>query len=130
MKFLSTKAHSILDILVAFILILAPNIFGFSDNGGAAANIPRILGVALLLLELVTDNSFSLVGWISMKTHLATDYLAGLFLALSPWLFGFNNQGTSAWLPHLIVGVLIIGNAAVTRSVPDHRTSGSRQAHA
>lgn len=130
MKFLSTKAHSILDILVAILLILAPNILGFSDNGGAAANIPRILGTALLFFELVTDNDFSLVGWISMKTHLTMDYLAGLFLAISPWLFNFSSQGTNAWLPHLLVGILIVGNAAVTRTVPDHRASGSRQAHA
>src|SRR4051812_483282 len=118
MRFLSTRNHSILDLIVALVLILAPNIFGFSDNGGAAATIPRVLGIGLLLDELITDNGFSLAGIIPMKLHLMTDYLVGAFLAVSPWLFGFYNQGTNAWLPHLIVGILILGNAMVTRTAP------------
>jgi hypothetical protein len=40
----------------------------------------------------------------------------GAFLALSPWLFGFNDKGTNAWVPHLIVGLLIIGYALATRT--------------
>jgi hypothetical protein len=119
MRFLSTRAHSMLDLVVGLVLILAPNLFGFSDAGGAASNIPRILGIIIIAQELITDNGFSLVGWISMKTHLAADYLIGAFLAISPWLFGFHNQGTNAWLPHLIVGLLIIGNAMVTHTSPD-----------
>jgi hypothetical protein len=122
MKFLSTRAHSILDIGVALLLILAPNIFGFSDEGTAAA-ISRIMGVALLLDEMVTDNGFSLARLIPMRLHLMTDYAAGAFLALSPWLFGFNDRDNNVWLPHLIIGLLIIGNALVTRRVPDQKAS-------
>jgi hypothetical protein len=128
MRFLSTRAHSILDLIVAIVLIFAPNIFGFSDNGGGAVAIPRIMGIALLLLELITDSGFSLVGWVSMKTHLMMDYVAGAFLAVSPWLFSFHEQGTNAWLPHLVVGLLIIGNAMVTHTEPDR--SSNRHHHA
>jgi hypothetical protein len=128
MRFISTRTHSILDLIVALLLILAPNIFGFSDNGGAAATIPRVLGIGLFLAELITDNGFSLAGIIPMRIHLMMDYVVGLFLAVSPWLFGFYNQGTNAWLPHLIVGILIVGNAMMTRTVPDHRTTSRRAA--
>jgi hypothetical protein len=116
-----------LDLLVGLILIIAPNIFGFSDVGGAAVTISRLLGILIILDEMVTDNGFSLAKFISMKAHLASDLVVGLFLAVSPWLFGFHNNGTNAWLPHLIVGVLIVGNSLVTHSVPDHRAT---KAHA
>jgi hypothetical protein len=128
MRFMSTRSHAILDLIVGVLLILAPNIFGFSDASGAAVNIPRILGVLIILDELITDNGMSLAKIISMKAHLATDLIVGAFLAISPWLFSFHDQGTSAWLPHLIVGLLIIGNSLITRDVPDHGTSGRHAA--
>jgi hypothetical protein len=51
-----------------------------------------------------------------MKLHLGADLIIGAFLALSPWLFGFSDEGTNAWVPHLIVGLLIIGYVPMTRS--------------
>lgn len=120
MRFLSTRTHSIIGIIVALALILAPNLFGFSDNGGAAAAVPRLLGIVLLVSELITDNGFSLAKIIPMRTHLSLDYIAGLFLLASPWLFGFSNEGTNAWVPHVVVGLLIIGYAAVTET--EHET--------
>jgi hypothetical protein len=123
MRFLSTRAHATLDLIVGIILILAPNIFGFSDVGGAAVTIPRLLGILIILDELVTNNGMSLANIISMRAHLRLDLVIGLFLALSPWLFSFSDNGTHAWLPHLIVGILIIGNSLVTRTTPDTRGS-------
>jgi hypothetical protein len=133
MRFISSRTHTIIGVIVALALIFAPNIFGFSDNGGAAANLPRIMGIILLGSELITASGLSLANMISMRTHLMLDYIAGALLAVSPWLFGFADQGTNAWLPHLIVGLMLIGSAAMTdpATAPDggnlHR--GSR-AHA
>jgi hypothetical protein len=56
------------------------------------------------------------------------DTIAGLFLAVSPWLFGFYKQGGNAWLPHLILGLVYAGTALMTRTAPDAGTS--RRAHA
>jgi hypothetical protein len=123
MRFLSTRAHAMLDLIVGLILILAPNIFGFSDVGGSAVTVSRLIGILIILDELITNNGMSLANIISMRAHLATDLIIGLFLALSPWLFGFHNDGTHAWLPHLIVGILIIGSSLVTRTTPDTRGS-------
>ena len=44
-----------------------------------------------------------------MRMHLTMDTVAGIFLAISPWLFGFYKQGANAWLPHLIVGIVYAG---------------------
>jgi hypothetical protein len=127
-RFISTRNHAVMGIIVSIILFFAPNIFGFSDNGGAAVAIPRIVAVVLFLSELVTNNGLSLANLIPMRMHLMMDTAVGIFLAISPWLFGFYKQGANAWLPHLIVGLIYAGTALMTRTEPEANTS--RQAHA
>jgi hypothetical protein len=116
MKFLSPKTHSIIGFIVGLALLFAPNIFGFSDVGGAAVAVPRIIGILVILSELTVRGGFSGLNMIPMKAHLFMDVIMGAFLALSPWIFGFSDQGTNAWLPHLIVGLLIIGYVPMTRT--------------
>ncbi|WP_147203692.1 SPW repeat domain-containing protein [Segetibacter aerophilus] len=40
---------------------------------------------------------------ISTKTHGVLDYLMGILLIASPWIFGFANGGAEQWIP-IIVG--------------------------
>ena len=116
MKFISPRAHSIIGTLVGLALIVAPNIFGFSDVGGAAVMVPRVIGIIVILSELTVQGSFSRMGFIPMKTHIVLDVLMGALLALSPWLFAFSDTETNAWVPHLVVGLVMIGYAVVTRT--------------
>lgn len=129
MRFVSTRTHSVVGIITALALLLAPNIFGFSDTGGAATTVPRLLGLALLVSELITDNGFSLTRIIPMRTHLSLDFGAGLLLALSPWLFGFSDQGTNAWVPHFVVGLFIIGYSMVSETEPDTHSAFTEARH-
>ncbi len=107
---ISTKVHGILDYLVGILLIAAPWLFGFAD-AGAAAWVPIILGVGLILYSLVTRYEWGVVGLIPMPVHLVLDAASGVFLAVSPWLFGFADL---VFWPHVAVGVLEIGAAAMT----------------
>ncbi|HYF97047.1 MAG TPA: SPW repeat protein [Patescibacteria group bacterium] len=116
MKFLSPRTHTIIGFVVGIALLLAPNIFGFSDVGGAAVALPRILGIVIILSELSVRGSFSGMGLVPMKLHLGMDVLLGALLGLSPWLFGFSDEEANAWVPHLIVGIMIVGYALVTRT--------------
>src|SRR3954471_18524045 len=115
MRFLPLKVHQVLDFIVGLALIFLPNIFGFSDVGGAAVMLPRIIGVASILMGLITDGyGFSLVKLIPLRIHLWVDLLAGIVLALSPWVFGFNDEKTAAWLPTFVIGVALIIVSQVT----------------
>lgn len=125
MKFLSPRVHTIIGFIVGIALLLAPNLFGFSDVGGAAVLVPRIIGVIIILSELTVKGSFSGMGMIPMKMHIAMDVVVGAILALSPWLFGFADEKNNAWVPHLIVGILVVGYALVTRTNEEE----SRVAH-
>jgi hypothetical protein len=125
---ISSKTHAILGYATGIVLFFAPNIFGFADNGGAAVAIPRIIAVILLLSELFSNNGLSIAGIIPMRLHLMMDMVAGLFLAASPWLFGFHNQGANAWLPHLIIGLMYGAVAVMTQAEPAREPT--RRAHA
>lgn len=108
-KFIPTKVHGVLDYLVGIALILAPWIFGFSQMGGPAVIIPMILGVGLILYSIFTRYEWGLVKVIGMPIHLIFDIAASLFLALSPWIFGFYDPNMwNVWVPHVVVGITVI----------------------
>lgn len=116
MKFLSPRVHTVIGVIVGIALLLAPNIFAFSDVGGAAVMVPRILGAIIILSELTVIGTFAGKGFVPMKLHIMMDVIIGAFLALSPWIFGFSDQEANAWVPHLVVGIAIILYALVTRT--------------
>ncbi|MDN5819330.1 MAG: hypothetical protein L0H36_02000 [bacterium] len=107
-KFIPTKVHGALDYIVAIALIFAPMIFGFQDVGGAAVIIPIVLGVALFAYSLFTNYEWGLIKVLGMPYHLVIDVLASIFLALSPFLFGFADKDLNVWLPHVAVGITVI----------------------
>jgi hypothetical protein len=117
MRFLSVKAHTIIGLIVGVALLIAPWLFGFGDVGGAAVILPILIGVFIIINELITTSPLSPLKLVSMRSHLLIDYVTGALLAVSPWLFGFADQPVNAWLPHVIVGLLVIGYALVTNPV-------------
>lgn len=108
MKCIPTKVHGILDYVVAIVLVLAPIPFGFSEVGGAAVVVPTVLGIALFVYSLLTKYEWGVFKVLSMPYHLMIDMVAAIFLALSPFLFGFVNEAPNAWLPHVVVGIAVI----------------------
>lgn len=120
MKPIPTYAHGIFDYIGGVALLLAPQIFGFADVGGAAVAVPRILGVIVLAQALFTRYEVGLIKVLPMRVHLMNDYIASIFLAASPWLFGFANAPLNAWVPHLVVGITVFIVALMTQKEPRH----------
>lgn len=119
MRFISTKVHGMMDYMTGLLLILAPWIFNFA-TGGPAQWIPVIVGVAILGLSLMTDYELGVTRQIAVPTHLTIDVVTGLFLALSPWIFGFSEL---VYLPHLIIGMLEVGAGLMTHRVTGYKTT-------
>lgn len=111
MRFISTKVHGYLDYIVGVLLIAAPWLFGFYA-GGLETWIPVVIGAGTIIMALFTDYELGAKRVLSMRVHLNMDLLAGILLALSPWLFNFAHL---VFWPHLIVGILEIGAALFTR---------------
>ncbi|MEI6945904.1 SPW repeat protein [Paraflavisolibacter sp. H34] len=105
-----------MDYIVGALLIAAPWIFNFANNG-AETWVPVILGAGAILYSLMTDYELGVRKSLSMRTHLGLDLVSGLLLAVSPWLFGFAED---IYGPHLIFGLLEMGVALVTKTHPVH----------
>ncbi|MBA2664942.1 MAG: SPW repeat protein [Bradymonadaceae bacterium] len=114
MRFIPTRIHGILDYLVGAVLILAPFIFGFA-TGGAAQWTPILIGAAIIISALFTDFELGVVRKMPMQGHLGLDVVLGIVLAVSPWLFAFS---AVVWVPHLIVGLALIGLGLTTQLTP------------
>jgi hypothetical protein len=119
-----------LDYPLGLVLILAPWIFGFSDVGGAAVIVPIVVGALAIGQSLITDWELSLADIVPLPLHLTMDVLAGAVLALSPFIFGFSDEGTNAWLPHVIAGVGLIGAGLMTQRTRLDRRSAARRSRA
>jgi len=115
-----------MDYLMGVLLIAAPWLFNFA-RGGAETWVPVILGAGAILYSLLTNYEYSISRTISMRTHLTLDMLSGVLLAASPWIFGFSEF---VYMPHLILGILEIGAAAMTQTEPSTATTTThRHAH-
>ena len=116
MRFLPTRVHGYLDYLMGVVLLMGPWIFGFSRDG-AETWVPVLLGAALLLYSLFTDYETGLMKNIPMTAHLWLDVISGAVLVLSPWLFGFSDF---VWAPHVLLGLIEIGAAVTSQTIPTH----------
>jgi hypothetical protein len=110
---ISLTLHALMDPLLAALLIAAPFLFGFSDQGGPTA-VCIVAGIVVLLVAMSTCWRLSLIKAIPISAHLVLDVaVAGLLIA-SPFLFGFSDQaGPTAFV--IIVGVFDLLAALGTR---------------
>ena len=125
MRFIPTRFHGFLDYIVGVALIAAPWIFQFSEHT-AATVVPIVLGVGLIVYSLLTDYELGVVRVLPMWVHNMLDIVAGVVLALSPWIFGFANESANVWVPHLLVGIaaVVLGLTTVQHA-RDERAAGA-----
>ena len=107
--------HGILDYTVGAFIAASPWILRFA-KGGAETMVPLAAGKGAVVYSLLTDYEWGVKKVIPMRTHLMLDLASGVFLAASPWLFGFSKK---VYLPHLIMGLFEIGASLITEQEPE-----------
>lgn len=114
MQIIETKTHAYIDYSVGVILIAAAYLLNFQLE-----NMPNTVLYAVgswsLLYSLLTKYELGLIKIIPINIHLMLDTVTGIFLATSPWLLGFADR---VCVPHLILGITIIGAAIITSIKP------------
>jgi hypothetical protein len=113
---ISVNAHAMLEPLMAVLIIVAPWLFGFSDVNDAQA-ICIVVGATMLAAGAMTQWRYSLVKLIPLRTHFMTDLLLAAALILTPFIFGFGDQGGATRFM-VIVGALEAFTALSTRWDP------------
>ena len=112
MRFLPSRLHGVIDYLWGIALLATPWLFGFADVT-AAKWLAVIFGIGAILYSLVTDYELGVLRILPMTLHLALDGLAGAFLAISPWLFGFADR---VFWPHLLFGLFSVVASLIART--------------
>ena len=117
---LPTRTHGVLDYTVGALLIALPFILRL--GGGPQTWVFVGAGVAALVYSAFTDYELGLVKRLQMPVHLWLDGISGVFLAVSPWLFGFDNE---VWIPHVLLGAFEIVAAVVPDTAPGYERRGA-----
>jgi hypothetical protein len=117
MRFIPTSVHGAVDHVVGPALVLAPTLLrlGRTSPEGITA---RAVGGVESFYSNITDYEMSLKNVVPMKVHLALDAVGGATLALVPQLTGARKRGKKHWVPHLAIGVMEVGMAALTKTEP------------
>jgi prepilin signal peptidase PulO-like enzyme (type II secretory pathway) len=113
---ISLNTHAAVEPFMAILLIAAPWIFGFSDVSDAKT-ICIVVGIVMLLAGAMTQWRLSLVKLIPIEMHFATDLLLGAFLVVSPFIFGFSDEGGATRFM-IIYGAIELATALSTRWDP------------
>ncbi len=122
MRFIPTQVHAIADYLGAALLILGP--FFVLSTSSWGLWIPVFAGTVILLQSLFTKFELSFGKIIPMNVHLMTDFVLGFLLLVSPWMFSFSRE---MFLPHVVVGIGLMGAAIFTKThEPDHTFSSPK----
>ncbi len=114
---LPTRIHGVLDYLFGLSLVVMPFILG--RGAGPQTWLPVVMGGGMIVYSLLTEYEMGVVPLIGMPTHLILDGLGGMFLASSPWMFGFAYIVST---PHLILGLIAVGVAVITQPQSTRRT--------
>lgn len=107
---LATRTHACMDYFIGLLLLAMPMFPGFESNRMAGL-IVMLTGVFMLCYNLATNYELGIISFISVQSHLMLDFVAGVFLAFSPWLFGFAD---SLYVPFLLLGLYQIVVSFVT----------------
>jgi hypothetical protein len=113
MRFIPTKIHGVLDYLYVLILFFIPTIFHFSTNGAPTLTMD-VISSTVLVYSTFTKYELGISKYLLMKIHLLLYIITGIFLAASPWIFGFASY---VYMPHLFFGLFAIVVALLSKKV-------------
>lgn len=124
MHIIPSRIHTWMGLAVGLLLVVAPWVLDFDEHLTPRA-VAVGVGLFILVNEPVTTSPSSLLKIVPMRVHVVMDAVTGLFLALSPWIFGFADLTARAWVPHLVVGLLVIGYALATDTSDETIAAGT-----
>ena len=114
-RVIPTGVHGALDYLASGVNLAFPGLLGL--HGAPWATLaPVIDGLAGAGYSLLTDYELGALKALPMPAHLFLDAAKGVFLAASPWLFGFAGKGPRYWVPHVLMGTADVVAAVTSKT--------------
>jgi hypothetical protein len=116
--------HGLIEYAAGVLLIAAPFLFAFDSDTATAVSI--VAGVAVLIVAASTAMSTGLIKSIPVPAHVILDYALAILLIASPFLFGFDDDGTATAF-FIVVGVLHLLITIATRFIRDEEPRRRRR---
>src|SRR5918992_445182 len=114
--------HGLVEYGVGALFIAAPFVLAFDSDTATAVSI--IAGVIVLIVAASTAMSTGLIKSIPVQAHVVLDYLLAILLIASPFLFGFDDDGTATAF-FIVLGVVHLLLTIATRFVSPAARAGA-----
>src|SRR5262245_51209590 len=106
-RFITKSIHAyLIDYPVAVVLIAAPFVLKLGESGPVALWLSVVVGVAALLLAVLTDHPTGLVRIIPYWLHLWVDRAVGVVFVSVPFAFKF--AGLDAWYYWVLAAAVLV----------------------
>lgn len=112
MKPIKPLPHAFADYAMAFGLMAAPWLFGFSKNRKATISAVGT-GLGILKLSLLTRYPLGAAKLVSFPTHGVIEASTAAASIGAPWALGFSND-RAATITHVAAGIATLGVVALT----------------
>jgi hypothetical protein len=116
MRIIPTLLHGVIDYVSGILLIAAPWIFGYHQNGPETWG-PMLIVIVMFVYDLLTDYEMGIIKLVAMPSHLWFDLTCGAAIISSPWLFKFSDV---THVPQFVFGGIIIMNALFSETLPSY----------
>lgn len=108
MKFVTKRIHAFLDYPVAIALMVLPFLLGLGSSNPLALQLSVAVGVAALVLTLLTDHHLGVFRVIPYRYHLLVDFLVAIVFILAPFALSFKGlDGYYYWINGAAVLVVV-----------------------
>jgi hypothetical protein len=99
--------HGLLEYGVGALSIAAPFLFSFESD--TATVVAILLGAGIVVLGFVTASPTGVSRSLPLASHVVLDYVASLFMIVSPFIFGFSEDAAAtAYFVVIGVGFLLL----------------------
>lgn len=123
LRFVSKTIHSYIDYPVALSLMVSPFILGLGKENPMGLWLSVVIGVAALLLTVLTDHKTGLFPIIPYPAHVAVDRTVGITFLIAPFVFGFSGLDAGYyWInAAAVLAVTFLFNASEVREFEGSR---------
>ncbi len=123
MKIIPIKIHAVLDYLTAALFLTLPFLAAWNTDA-ISSGVFFILGAFTFFYSIFTSYELGIVKLIPFRVHLGIDFLSGVFLAASPWIFSFADE---IFLPHLAFGLfeIFVSSLSQSKNIDYHRSDSA-----
>src|ERR1700744_1597487 len=115
--FISTAFYGFFKYFFSVFMIASPWIFCIADVSSAALLIPMYFGWLQLIMAIFSDNEASPLRHFPIQMNMVGDMIMGVFILVSPYLYGFGSRNNVYW-PEILMGGVLIILAVFTKKSP------------